>query len=104
VAAELRIETRTLADGRTSTAFAGEVDVTNVAAFRESLERVTPSGRVVAELTGLTYLDSAGIEVLFGVARRADLEIVARPDCVVRRLIDVVALDQVAALADHAPA
>lgn len=104
MAADLRVQTRALADGRTSTVFAGEVDVTNVAAFREALVRATSSGKCVAELTALTYLDSAGIEVLFDVARRAHLEIVASPECVVRRLIHVVALDQVASLTDRPPA
>lgn len=104
MAAELQVEMRPLADGRIEASFAGEVDVSNVTRFRESLAQVTSSGSGVANLTTLTYLDSAGIEALFEVARRANLEIVAGPECQVRRLLDVVSLGTVATVLDEAPA
>lgn len=98
--ADLRVETRSLADGRTSAVFTGEVDVTSVPDFRTGLEQAIAQGAGVAVLTGLTYLDSAGIEALFNVARRAELEIVAGPDSVVRGLIELVGLGEVATLRD----
>ncbi len=101
---DLRVENRTLADGRNRVGFSGEVDATNVARFRESLAQASSSGRVVADLSNLTYLDSAGVEVLFDVARRCALAVVAGPECVVRHLLDVVALGAVATVLDEAPA
>lgn len=103
MATELRIETRALETGRTVVTCRGEVDVTNVARLRAALEDASDpeAGRaVVADLDGLTYFDSAGVEVLFSMAHRQPLEVVAGPGCVVRRVIDVVGLAQVAKVRD----
>lgn len=86
--------------GRPTVAFTGEVDVTNVDRFSAALA-ADGSATVVADLTGLTYLDSAGIQVLFTVARQRKLEIVAGPGCLVRRVLEVVGLGEVATLHDE---
>lgn len=101
--AELTIGTRPLGDGRSVVSFAGEVDVTNVATFEESLARSVAGGGAVIDLQDLTYLDSAGVAVLFGVARHTSLEVVAGPGSRIRRLLDVVSLDAVATVLDVAP-
>lgn len=103
MAADLRGEVRPLADGRSQASFVGEVDVTTVDQFRATLARAAGAGPVVADLSELTYLDSAGVDVLFEVARRTPLEVVAGPQCPVRRLLDVVSLGAVATLLDEPP-
>ena len=83
--------------------FIGEVDMTNADRFRAALADaggVAPT--VVADLDGITYLDSAGVEALFVTARASRLEVVAGPTCVVRRVLDVVGLAEVATLSDTA--
>lgn len=103
MAADLRGEVRPLADGRSQVSFVGEVDVTTVDQFRATLARAAGAGPVVADLSELTYLDSAGVDVLFDVARRTQLEVAAGPQCSVRRLLDVVSLGAVATLLDEPP-
>lgn len=103
MAADLQVEVRMLSDGRGAASFAGEVDVTTVDRFREALARAAASGHVVADLSELRYLDSAGVEVLFGLARRSTLDVVAGPQCPIRRLLDVVSLGTVATLLDEPP-
>jgi stage II sporulation protein AA (anti-sigma F factor antagonist) len=75
---------------------AGDIDIANVGRFRDALDGAASERSVVVDLNAVTYLDSAGIAVLFAVAGRTSLQVVASPRCLVRRVLDVVALDQVA--------
>ena len=71
---ELRITTRPGADGGPVLAVEGEIDIANADALREALdERLAGADRVTVDLTGVGYLDSAGLAVLFPHARRLDL-------------------------------
>lgn len=101
--ADLNVENRVLPDGRGVAAFIGEVDATNVAAFAEGLGRAVTAQGAVADLDGLTYLDSAGVGVLFDVARRTRLAVVAGPGSPVHHLLEVVALSAAATVLDRLP-
>lgn len=101
--ADLELNVRSLGDGSPVVVCAGEVDVTNVGTFRDALVEASTSPRLVADLSDLAYLDSAGVEVLFAVAHRTALEIVAGPECRVRRLLDVVSLGSIATIVGEAP-
>lgn len=121
--AELRTQTvRAGSSGPIVLRFEGEVDASNVAEFRRALDTADPSStptsatrtssapcaaatratppQVVVDLAGLTYLDSAGVDVLFDVARRQTLAVVAPPGSAVRRVLEIVSLDTAAALCD----
>lgn len=101
MSAELRTATERAGD-RAVVRFAGEVDATNVDRFRAALtEARAAAPTVVADVDGITYLDSAGVEVLFGAARSGTLTVVAGPACVVRRVLDVVGLGEVADLTER---
>ncbi|MBK3636186.1 STAS domain-containing protein [Streptomyces asoensis] len=70
----------TLTHGRTSAGgslltVAGEIDMSNSTALADAIDDVR--GPLVVDLTGVEYLDSAGLNVLFAHAER--LEIVATP-------------------------
>lgn len=54
---------------------AGEIDMSNAALLSTALEGT--AGRVVVDLTGVEYLDSAGLSVLFAFVER--IEVVAAP-------------------------
>lgn len=73
----------------------GEIDLSNIGAFRAALSEGGDSPLVV-DLTGVTYLDSAGIAALFERARRSDLEIVLGPSSVLAPLIEITHLAEVA--------
>jgi anti-sigma B factor antagonist len=83
---------------------AGELDIISVAGLREELFALAASGRpLVADLDGVTFLDSAGLSVLVGAARRADAHggsfrvVCARPRT--RKLLALTGLDRGLALA-----
>lgn len=83
---------------------AGELDVISVAGLREELFALAASGRpLVADLDGVTFLDSAGLSVLVGAARRAAAQggsfrvVCARPRT--RKLLALTGLDRGLALA-----
>jgi stage II sporulation protein AA (anti-sigma F factor antagonist) len=77
----------------------GEIDLSNAwsvaQSIRESISNLQL--RVILDLTGVRYLDSAGIRVLFDLARRlADrdqrLVLVLPPDAPIRRSLEVSSL------------
>jgi anti-anti-sigma factor len=88
----------------------GELDASNVEQVREQiLEAATSEAPgMVIDLTETTYLDSAGVRILFELARRLrsrrqELRIAVPSDGIVRRVLvltalgDVVPLETVAA-------
>ncbi|MFE9674520.1 STAS domain-containing protein [Streptomyces sp. NPDC006259] len=62
-------------DGTALLTAVGEIDMTNTEALADALD--TTHGLVLLDLTGVEYLDSAGLNVLFARADR--LELVATP-------------------------
>lgn len=85
-------------DGAVVVTCAGDIDIANVARFRAALVEPATSLKLVVDLGSVSYLDSAGIAALFERAKKGPLEVVAGPGCAVRRVLEVVALDQVATL------
>jgi anti-anti-sigma factor len=78
----------------------GEVDASNIDLVQSRLlETVTSDAPgLVIDLTGTTYLDSAGVRVLFFLARalrarRQELRLVVPQNGVVRRVLTLTALD-----------
>jgi len=76
----------------------GDIDLTNVGQFQAVLDQAAAtSSTVTADLTEVSYCDSAAIRVLFGVARRARLTIqVSAAGPITGTLLKVSGLDQVA--------
>lgn len=54
----------------------GEVDAASSASFRNALERAVATGRplVVVDLAQVSFLDSAGLSVVFGVQRELPVD------------------------------
>jgi anti-anti-sigma factor len=77
---------------------AGDIDLTNVGQFQAALDQAAAaSGGVIADLTAVTYCDSAAIRALFRTARRARLTIrVSTGGPVTETLLKVSGLDQIA--------
>jgi anti-sigma B factor antagonist len=108
-----RFELVAAGDGaRATVRAAGDIDLTNAARFQAALDQaVAAAADVTADLTAVTYCDSAAIRALFSAARRSRLTIqvtVAGP--ITATLLRVSGLDQIAtvvtpgsALADGAP-
>jgi anti-anti-sigma factor len=80
MATPLDVSTRRGADGTPVVTVAGEIDMSNVEAFRDALGRaaaVCEGSTFVVDLTGVDYLDSAGLHALFTHASR--LRLLASP-------------------------
>lgn len=79
----------------------GDIDMSNVQDLAHAL-RTGISNRslgVILDLTGVGYLDSSGLELLFDLhrrlaSRRQELRLVVPPSSPVRRTIEVVRLDR----------
>lgn len=82
---------------------AGEVDMNTVALFRDALlqacEEAAPSAEIVADLTEVTFLSSAGLTVLLDIHRRCGDR--GTPLCVkiahrtVARALEITGVDQI---------
>jgi anti-sigma B factor antagonist len=76
----------------------GDIDLTNVGQFQAALEQAAAAANVVtADLTAVSYCDSATIRALFVAARQVTLTIqVSSTGPISKTLLDVSGLDQVA--------
>lgn len=82
---------------------AGEIDSSNAAELRLALAERLPStaGALILDLTTLTYLDSAGVHLLFDLgrrlaARRQALRLVVPENAATRRVLEMCAIDSIA--------
>lgn len=83
--------------GRTTTVrLSGEVAAGGLAAVRAAFESAGGSGPLIVDLTDVTYLDSAAVDLLFEVAAERELELVLGPGCAVFPVVRVSGLDRVA--------
>jgi len=83
----------------------GEVDMTNAGWARDELARAVPNeaSGLVVDLAETRYLDSAGIEVVFELARRLrrrrqSLALVVPEGSPLRRVLDITEVGSVAAI------
>ena len=78
----------------------GEIDLCSSFSFREQFSRVVDGGaaRVLLDLSGVSLIDSAGLSVLAGIARRLFLEArelaVICPEGRLRRVLASAGLDR----------
>jgi len=99
-----RVQT-TSARGTLHITVSGEVDLSNAAAIeRELCGAISHQPRaVLVDLTALTYLDSAGIRILFTLASlleplRIMMKLIVPLDSPIRRLIELSGLESFAYL------
>jgi anti-anti-sigma factor len=110
VATPLEISTQLGADGIPIVTVAGEIDMSNAERFRDALglaaaaasasASVDASGGVfVVDLTGVEYLDSAGVHALFGHASR--IRLIAGP--LLEPVLTVSGLSGITSVRDDSP-
>jgi anti-anti-sigma factor len=97
-------------NGSMHIAVSGEIDLANAAAVEDELrEAVSQQPTTVSvDLTDLTYLDSAGIRILFTMASRLQalrivLALIVPLDSPTRRLIELSGFASLAALRPASP-
>ena len=75
---------------------AGDIDLASAAQFQAALtEAAATSGEITADMTAVTYCDSAAIHVLFTVARDNRLTVVVPGTGPITTMLKVAGLDQV---------
>jgi anti-sigma B factor antagonist len=86
----------------------GEIDISNARELSEAIEAAVPNGAptVVVDLTDVTYLDSAGVKLLFLLAdrllaRRRSLRVVVPEEAPIRAVLELTGLQKVAPLEGH---
>jgi anti-sigma B factor antagonist len=78
MATPLELSTRRDADGTQVVTAVGEIDMSNADRFRDALgQAAADGGPLVVDLTGVEYLDSAGLHALF--AFTPGLALIASP-------------------------
>jgi anti-anti-sigma factor len=81
----------------------GELDIAGASAAGDRIDEAVPTSAraLVVDLTGLDFIDSSGIAMLFGLARRLgsrrqELHVVARDGKPVARVLEIVEFDRAA--------
>jgi anti-anti-sigma factor len=85
---------------------AGDIDLGSAPAVHERLQGLAGTGAgVVADLAGVTFIDSSGIHALLSSARAIDAAggtlVLASPSPAVRRLLELVKADEVVPIEDE---
>ena len=95
--ADVLVETRKDQTGATIVNLSGELDSANAAALDASLALLTRerSAQLIFDLSGLRFMDSAGIAVLLGVAAKVAGVRLRDPSPAVRRVIELTGLSDV---------
>lgn len=88
----------------------GEIDLSNASEVRDAFGAGVPDTApvVLLDLTGTTFLDSAGIAMIFRLAERLgygrqELRLVVPPDAPIRTVIRLTQLDRIVPVRDALP-
>lgn len=76
---------------------AGDIDLTNVGQFQAALDQAAVvSSAITADMTAVTYCDSAAIHVLITVARQERLTLMIPGTGPITTMLKIAGLDQIA--------
>jgi anti-anti-sigma factor len=102
---EASLEVEPGADDTVRIAMSGEIDLSNVATIERDLLAAIPNhlAEVVVDLSEVTYVDSAGLRVLFSLGMRLEalqirFRLVVPLESAPRRVIDLSGIEAVAAV------
>jgi anti-anti-sigma regulatory factor len=83
-------------DRTTTVRIAGEVSSATHATLREALDGAVGTGPLIVDLTAVTHLDTAGVDLLRELAGERGLEVVVGPGCPVFSVVQVSGLCEAA--------
>jgi anti-anti-sigma factor len=102
VSAIIRIREERPDDGTAVAVLDGELDASSVGTVAAKLRRLVENRqlRVIIDLAEVSYLDSAGINLIYAVggevrARQQELHLVVRPGSPIERMLGIVGADRV---------
>src|ERR1700689_5939704 len=75
----------------------GELDSSNAASLKERVASIPsqPAAPLIFDLTGLRFMDSAGIAVLIGATTKASSVSLRNPSPIIRRVLETTGLSNV---------
>jgi anti-sigma B factor antagonist len=75
----------------------GELDSSSAASLQERMATIAPHSaqRLIFDVAGLRFMDSAGIAVLLGVAETASSVSLRNPSPIIRRALEITGLSSV---------
>ena len=88
----------TNADGSATVRLSGPVGADHLATVRAAFDCAGGAGPLIVDLTDVTFLEPAGIDLLRDVAGERGLELVLGPGCAVFPVVQVSGLAEVATL------
>lgn len=88
----MTVQVETNPDRTATVRIAGEVTSASELALRDALGTAGGTGPLIIDLTGVTYLDTAGVELLKELAAERGLEVVMGPECPVFSVVQVSGL------------
>lgn len=96
-AAALAVETRPDAPGGPVIAVSGDLDISSVDRLRDAVSEAASARpeELTFEMSGLRFMDSAGIAVLLGAAGKVPTVRLRNPTTAVRRVIELTGLTTV---------
>ena len=95
--AEAAIDSRTDPSGAPVIAVSGELDMSNASRLEEAVDAAVAAGpeKLVFDLSGLRFMDSAGIAVLLRAAGKVAAIELREPSPPVRRVLELTGLESV---------
>jgi anti-sigma B factor antagonist len=95
--AEVAIDTRFDPTGVVLVTVSGDLDISNAGTLEQAVASITAKHpeRVVFDLSGLRFMDSAGIAVLLDCARKVNTVRLRDPSPAVRRVVELTGLTDV---------
>lgn len=82
----------------------GDIDSSNVAELKETLETDATGKKLVIDLSDVQYIDSAGMSGLESLRRSAEVVVIAPRASTIRRALEVVGFDQLVPVLEGAEA
>jgi anti-anti-sigma factor len=86
------------ADRTTTVRLSGDIGADVLPSVRQAYECAAGSGPLIVDLTEVSFLDSAAVELLFEVARERGLELILGPGCRVFSVMQVSGIGEVATI------
>jgi anti-sigma B factor antagonist len=93
----VQIDTHLDPTGAQVVVLSGELDTSNAALLQERVESLAPqpAQRLIFDLGGLRFMDSAGIAVLLGAEAKASSVSLRNPSPIIRRVLETTGLSAV---------
>ena len=96
-AAQIAIDTGVDPTGVPIVTLSGELDSSNAGLLEATVASITAQHpeQLIFDLSGLRFMDSAGIALLIGAARKVDAVHLRNPSPIVRRVVEITGLTDV---------